>query len=217
MDNDDVILDNCIEILLGLAQKYPEAEIINGAHLSIADTDFVHPTFANIISQNIQKHYEQENVLGKISCINFFLSRRIFKGIAVLGVWATLYKNDFIEKNKISFSQDLPVTEDVWFRYQCFKHATQAVLEFVPIYIYRQRDDSYSNHKKEQYQRKECWAICLEKMMQDIDDNEAYSKHLINWCSTYAQLWLNELNTEKEKTLTPRYLEISKKINSYIS
>ena len=224
MDNDDVITPNCIERLLSFTKKYPNAEIIQGAHFTLGEDNWLLPPnisdqtwngvwdiiYDKIIKSSIKKDFEE--VLNGVEIIKFWLYyMRVYELIALFGVWAALYKTDFIKKNDIRFSEDLPVTEDVWFRYLCFKNAAQIVIDHYPVYFYRARNNSYSAAAQEQYQRKYCWAVCLEKMLLDADNKE-YSQLLLRWLFEWARFWAGELKTEKEKALLTRYLDILKRI-----
>ena len=225
IDHDDIITPNCIECLLSSAEKYPNAEIIQGANIAF-DEDTFSKLFSwdmtkeiwDIICKDIIVENNEEEILNEIEIIKFWLyNLQFYKNISLLGVWATLYKTDFIKDKNIFFSEDLPNTQDVYFRYLCFKNAMQIVIKNTPIiYFYRLITTGSLSTHKDQYQRKCCWAICLEKMLLDAD-NEEYSQLLLRWCFEWTKFWAGKLETEKEKTLISRYLNILKKIKEKIA
>jgi glycosyltransferase EpsH len=223
IDSDDVIAPNCIERLLNFAEKYPNAEIIQGNHSSFNEdifNKFFHSDMTkenwNIVYENISFNYKQKDaqeIITGSEIIKLWLyNLQFYESIALLGVWATLYKTDFLKEKNIYFSDDLPTVEDVYFRYLCFKNATQIVIDHYPIYFYRSRNDSLSSAQDQQYRRKECWAICLEKMLLDADKEQEYSQLLLRFCFAWAKFWAQDLKTEKEKSLISKYLNILKKI-----
>jgi glycosyltransferase involved in cell wall biosynthesis len=225
IDSDDIITPNCVEHLIKYAKKYPAAQIIQGAHISVPN-EYWNKMFSqrmsdkhwNIIYETLilktkRKNYEE--VIDAASCgiIKFWLQNfRIYENIALLGVWAALYDCRLIEENNILFDKNLPNTQDVYFRYLSFKYARQVVLEHTPVYIYRGVEGSLSN-KKDKYQRISCWLYCIEKIMADANDSNLYDELLLFWCFKWSQIWVDECKTEKEKTLVAQYLKVLNEIN----
>jgi len=234
MDSDDMLTPDCVEKLMDLAQKNPAAQIVEGAIIPVLETcwDELFPVVItpqnwgktyNVIKellsdkQNLEKTEGQVLVFDKTDAVKWFLANSISpKGLIVpCGVWATLYKCDFIEKHKLRFSQDLPVTQDVFFRYSCFKNVTQAIVAETMVYIYRTRKEGSLSSQIDQSKRIDCSARVLEKMLPDIDDKE-YWLELAKWGIKWAKGWLSRIQTEKEKTLTPKYLNVLNEINEKI-
>jgi len=231
IDSDDMLTPNCVETLLKLADKYPHAEIIQGGHISLLDSDFNRLLYDDMTDAQweviykmvvFSKEFKQEiDVIGSIDdengsnkyeTVKFFLKNvRLYERIAMLGVWAALYKCDFLQKENILFSQDLPNTQDVYFRYLCFRQSRQTVITHIPVYFYRNVEGSLSK-KEDQYQRINCWAICIEKMLPDADLHKEYMALLLQWCFVWAKHWASEIKSPKESALIPRFLEIFKKI-----
>jgi hypothetical protein len=52
-------------------------------------------------------------------------------------------------------------------------------------------------------------------MLLDIDDKE-YFLELAKWGIAWAKGWLGKIKTEKEKELTPKYLNLLNEINEKI-
>jgi glycosyltransferase involved in cell wall biosynthesis len=231
IDNDDIIIPIAVEILLNCAKKYPDAQIIQGARLNFDEItwnklfpSYMNETTWNFFYEHITfkcKTKEFEEILTDGEIIKYYLqnsfsSHNMFKdNVIPCGVWACLYKVDFIKKQNLHFAQDLPIKEDVFFRYLCFKYATKIIMEYTPIYIYRVRKDSYSHSESKLYLQIECSAICLEKMLLDIGDNKL-SYDLAKWMIDWAKHWMLQISTEKEKTLVQRYLHILEQINKKI-
>jgi glycosyltransferase involved in cell wall biosynthesis len=227
MDSDDIITPNCIEYLLKFARKYPKAKIIQGAVVSVGE-DIWSKLFSfdmneriwNIIYEGIiskQKQKEFEETLIETEIIKYWLrySMHQIDNIIPCGVWATLYEVDFIKNNNLLFSEDLPITQDVYFRYSCFKKATEITITYMPIYIYRARKDDSLSKQRDQYRRINCSAIVAEKILPDID-NEKYPYELAEWIIEWVMAWLNKMRSEKEKILTQRYMYILKEVKEKI-
>jgi len=223
-DNDDIIAPNCIEHLLSFAEKYPNAEIIQGGTIFLDENTFVQLLQAidiiqdwnviyELITANMGESLNQTRIFHGKDILRFWLqySLRPELNIIPCGVWASLYRADFIEKNIIFFAEDLPISEDVWFRYLCFKYATQIVINNTLIHFYRVREDSYSHSQDKRYLQIKCSAACFEKMLPDIDNKE-FSRALAEWGIKALNSGLNKMKTEKEKTLFPRYLDVLKKL-----
>jgi len=228
VDSDDVIAPHTVELMLGNARKYPIAEIILGGHLGLNEDEwsqFLSPDMAKQAWEMFCKELTfKENPCGMEVLSNetdkilkLFLMHQFYKEtVSLFGVWATLYKTDFIRVKNIRFSEDLYQCEDIYFRYLCFKYATQALVEYTPVYFYRNRGDSYSHSDDAQYQRKLYAVLCLEKMSDDLVKKEEISRLLASWCFSWIKLWVGLLKTEKEKTLVPRYLKVLKKIEPFL-
>ena len=228
IDSDDMLTPNFTQILLEYAKKYPDAQIIQGGHVTVKDYDFNRLLFDDMTSEqweivyklvvNAKEFKKEEDIIGsdKYGVVKFWLKHiRLYEKIALLGVWAALYKRDFIEKENIFFSDELSNTQDVYFRYLCFKNCQKVVIEHTPVYFYRSVEGSLSR-KTDQYNRIKCWAICIEKMLPDACLYKEYSNFLLYWCFEWARYWVKEIKTEKESTLALRYLDILKKIKEKI-
>jgi len=233
MDSDDMLTPDAVEKLVNLAQKNPAAQIIVGAIIPVSETcwDELFPAVITqqnwgeiykIMKQLLSDKHDLEKIEGtlqvfdKTDAVKWWLANSISpKGLTVpCGVWATLYKCDFIKEHKLRFCQDLPVTQDVFFRYSCFKNATQAVVALAIVYIYRSRNGSLSSHS-DQSKRIECSARVLEKMLPDLDGND-YFLELVKWGIEWGKGWLGRIKTEKEKTFTQKYLNLLNEINEKI-
>jgi len=228
IDSDDMFTPDFAKLLLEYAKKYPDAQIINGGHVTMYDHDFNRLLFDDMTPQqweivykyvvNSKEFKKEEDIvgLGKHGAVKFWLKHiRLYEKIALLGVWAAIYRRDLIEKENIFFSDELSNTQDVYFRYLCFKNCRQVVIEHTPVYFYRSVEGSLSR-KTDQYNRIKCWAICIEKMLPDADLHKEYSNFLLFWCFGWAKHWVGEIKSEKEKELSLRYLEILRKIKEKI-
>ena len=228
MDNDDIYIPNAVDILITFAKKYPNAEIINGSTawieeiywnklFSLPMTEKIWNIIYNdILFKNILKNHE--DVLLGNEIIEYYIDNSLSVknyGITPCGVWNALYRADFIKKHNIRFAEDLPIKEDVWFRYLCFKHAAQVILEYIPTYIYRIRQSSYSHSRDSLYKQIECSLLCFEKMLPDME-NKIISHKLADWGTRWLNGWKARMETEKEKALLPRYDECLKKIRTIL-
>jgi len=234
MDSDDMLTPDGVEKLMDLAQRNPAAQIVEGAIIPVFENcwDELFPPV--ITQQNWGKIYEvikellsdkqdfektegQVQVFDKIDSVKWWFANSISpKGFIVpCGVWATLYKCDFIKEYELRFSQDLPVTQDVFFRYSCFKNVTKAIVAQAMVYIYRTRKEGSLSSQSDQSKRIDCSARVLEKMLPDIDDKE-YFLELAKWGIEWAKGWLGRIKTEKEKELAPKYLNLLNEINEKI-
>jgi glycosyltransferase involved in cell wall biosynthesis len=225
IDNDDIIIPNCIDLLLNLAKKYPASEIIHGGYYGLKENDWYKLFSMNmknqhwdIIYKNLILPSKSRNVEEVVEePIKFWLSQGcIYGNIYTPAAWATLYKKDFINNNNIYFPEDLPNVGDLYFRYLCFKKAKIAVLEHTPVYFWRVRADSASHDEDKQYQRIDWMATLLERMLLDFD-NEKYFYEFTKWIITWVEGFLLLIKTEKQKTIVPRYLNILNKIKSLIN
>ena len=236
VDADDRITPDCIEYLLSFTKKYPTAEIIQSASISI-DEKYYNLVFPpNIDSGNwsiiykslltrigreerelLEKISDKIIVLNEMEVLNFWLERSLapVEFITPCGIWAKLYKKDFIGNN-ICFSEDLPNNQDVYFTWLCFKKATQVVISHKPIHCYRIRKDSISHDDNKNYLSLECNAICMEKMLNDLCDKR-YQLGLSKWFIKRVKYCLSHINLDKEKVLVPRYFDILEIIKKYSS
>ena len=232
LDSDDIITPDSVELMLGKAKKYPTADIILGGVISINEVSWskgLSPDMSKHIWDLVYKEvfcnhtYKQNKgdpeVLSNNAdeILRFFLSHWIYKNLILLcGVYATLYKTDFIKNNNLSFSDELYQAEDIYFRYLCFKYATQAVIEYMPVYLHRHRVDSLSNSAGEQYRKRLCATFAMEKISRDLVNRDENSHLLAIWMFKWIKGAIEALKTEKLKTLVPRYSKILEKIKPFL-
>jgi len=232
IDSDDIITPDAVELMLCKAHKYPDAEIILGSTICLRDDDWskvflpnmpkkiwdlvYKDMFSNLIYQ--QKSDDPEVLFNAANeIIRFFLKNRVYRNVIMLcGVNASLYKKDFIWNNNLWFSEDLYQAEEIYFRYLCFKSATQVAIEYTPVYFYRIRVDSLSHSVDEQYRARLCATFAMEKISRDLGNRDENSHLLAIWMFTWIKGAIEALKTEKLKTLVPRYSKILEKIKPFL-
>lgn len=66
-------------------------------------------------------------------------------GVHVTSACGKLYRRTFLEKYHLEFAETLPKSEDAFFNQQAYYYAAKAVYCRVPVYYYRQSDNSASH------------------------------------------------------------------------
>jgi len=217
IDSDDVITPCAVELLVKLAEDYQNAEIIRGGflYINIIDWYYISSQGLGFVNNFIKKNRKREGfeVLAGDNIFKFWLEHlNIYENIATMSACMTLYRMDYIRKNNLCFQVDLHQGEDVYFNYQCFKHAKQVVLEHTPIYFYRRRENSLSEDRYNYYKG---WIDCLEKIANGIQ-NEKQRKLIAYWCFYWISRLITLLKSDREKTLIRKVACVLEKIKPFM-
>lgn len=152
LDSDDMMTDNCIESLMDVAQKYPQAEMIQGGIINHDRTENY-----NIANKDLPV------IISDVRKIKMLLMSPS-KGLPVSS-WNKLIKRDFLLKNDIRFIEGI-IHEDVPFAFHLAQKATCIGICQKNTYIYRiQRTGSILNSSSSErsfLSRTVAYQRCLE-------------------------------------------------------
>lgn len=154
-DSDDFLIENSLKPLLEIAIE---------SQADVVVADFYEMTNDEIESAEINlPNFADIKIEEKTGEQMFFEFLRPHNHT----VWRTLYKNDFLKFNKITFYpgiyvQDRPFTHEVYLK------AKKAIVVPWPFYIYRRHSKGISYTMSEKYAKDYCKAI---KIMWDMATN----------------------------------------------
>lgn len=125
LDSDDCIIPNCIEILLNLAIKYPNADFIQGNLLGEKGKKSPYAFDTKIPEYCDKKERLEELMLHRI----------------ITSAWNRLIKRSLIIRNNLFFPEGL-IHEDMFWVYFLSKYAEAAAFTTKGTYVYAIRDGS---------------------------------------------------------------------------
>ena len=117
LDSDDKLYSNSIQSLLDVANKFPEAELIQGS---------TYPQF--LLSKNIQPEYSND--------VEWIRSGFCTSATIPVPAWNKLVKAQIIRDNNIYFKEGFLQEDNIW-AYQLQKHITKIAFCFDTTYWYR--------------------------------------------------------------------------------
>lgn len=162
LDSDDAITPDCIEILVGLAKKYPNADFVQGN----------------------TKHDKQE-VMPHRFRINVpeYVEGRDMVDFTVLSAtintpWNRLLKRAFIVSNELLFPEGI-VHEDNYWTYFLARHAKHVAYTNTGTYYYYVNGNSTINSSSKTIllKRIKGYRVCTSSFFSDLSKNGSTSKY----------------------------------------
>lgn len=151
LDSDDMITPECIGQMMDVAEKYAEAEVIQGGILNSDGTDNY-----NIIDKRLP---------DIATDIKWIKTNVMFPGLLPVSSWNKLIKRDFLNDNSIRFIEGI-IHEDVPFAFHLAQRMKCIAFCKNNTYIYRQqRNGSILNSSTRQRSftsRVKAYQYCLE-------------------------------------------------------
>lgn len=147
-DSDDMLIENRLKPLLEKAIE-SQADIVVGDYYSMRNEEIASAKFDHLNFSEIEiKERTGEQMFFE------FLKPRNYT------VWRTLYRNDFLKHNKITFypgiyGQDKPFTHEIYLK------AHTCLMVSWPIYIYRRHPKGISYKMSEKYAKDYCKMITV--------------------------------------------------------
>ncbi|MBR2203659.1 MAG: glycosyltransferase family 2 protein [Prevotella sp.] len=163
LDSDDEITPNCMELMLGLIEKYGEVDLVQGSF------------FENQEEFRTPSPYEFPEHTCDRKRIKAFLLQ--FKG-DIVGAQSRLIRRDFLYEHNLMFKEGI-IHEDNHWTFFLSKHVKDMVFCPVRTYFHRYNPTSITVHKninKETH----AFSIMIKDFSANIDDFMAgYQKELI--------------------------------------
>ena len=184
LDSDDYLENDSVQKLYNKAVSF-EADILHTSFFSLNEKNgVIDKAEVSFQTDKIYTHEEMEKEL----CFSASKRRIVF-------VWRNLYKRSFLEKNGITFEENLRMVEDGPFNMEAFSKAERFVAVDIPVLCYRVRENSLQRQKyvpdydKWLYQQ---WALKL--------------KHYSENC-TPSQVFYEDIGEYTVKAIFPLLLE----------
>ena len=138
LDSDDAITPDCIETLVRLAEKYPDADFIQGS--TIEGTAEL-PTYHDPCT--VAEYIDDKDTL-----------EQAILSATIKTVWNRLIKRSFILDNNLFFPTDIANGEDLYWVYFMAQKATAAAFTGKGIYYYYVNANSSSTSNSRSYTKK---------------------------------------------------------------
>lgn len=136
LDSDDYLDGDRVKEIYEKAVEY-DADVLQTSYFTFEEntgkTGSIKTSFE---TEKLHSHQDMEKEL----CFASSKMRIIF-------VWRNLYKRAFLEKNGITFEENLRMIEDGPFNMEAFSKAERFVAVDIPVLCYRIRDDSLQRQK----------------------------------------------------------------------
>lgn len=130
LDSDDTITVDCIEKLVELAEKYPNAEVVQGS--ANAKTDWL------IIKQDLVPEYSDDFA---------WIRKTLLKRILPMTAWNKLVTRQFVLSHDLYFVDGMLHEDEVW-NFMLAKYVHHIAMCFVPTYNYRDNDSGIMSKMK---------------------------------------------------------------------
>lgn len=164
LDSDDAITPNCIETLTNLAEKYPNADYVQGNIVTGAKQ-----LMEGTIDPDIPEFCEEKQLLESIILCKTHRT-----------AWNRLIKRSFLENNSLFFPVGL-LMEDHYWTYFVSKHAHAVAFTYKGTYLYYNNDGSIVNStsKTSLIKRYSSYIAIIDTIVSDIlQRNDIQSCHI---------------------------------------
>jgi glycosyltransferase involved in cell wall biosynthesis len=125
IDSDDFLLDNTLHLLYSEVKKYPECDVIQGAHNVV---EYARPQQIGLSAIDIAR----KPYIGKIYQQDYFCNV-IQKHMFVMN---TMFRRDFLESNSLRFDQGIFYLEDAEFWIRLLSKHPKCVYTGIASYVY---------------------------------------------------------------------------------
>ncbi|MCR5149704.1 MAG: glycosyltransferase [Clostridiales bacterium] len=206
VDADDFIMPEMYEALYDIAEK-------NGADIVCSGFDYISSDGKEIIDTSCPP-YKDGVIYGREEIKKFASEMHTLSSF--LYIWRSIFSRELIEKNGISFNEDLSIGEDTLFAMNCFLSADKVVGCEKRFYRYRINNDSAMRRKYKpdfasnlilQYNEKMKLCESYFPELKDVYIKDAAEYTLKNlWCGLFSNIYNNDL---KLKQRIHRLKEIS--------
>ena len=204
LDSDDYIKPDCIDSLVKVAMKFPEAEVIQAGILRS--------------DSGICFNAESATYPDVVTDYQTIISNMLYQGRLPVSAWSKLIRRNFLVKNNIIFTEGI-IYEDVDFEFRIAKHISCWALCRSNSYVYRiNREGSITNidnsvNGRTHASRMKIFHRCLG----DIDKRNVYV--FTRAVFLYIQIFLIDTprKTEMYRDVKKLYFELQKNSRFYMS
>jgi glycosyltransferase involved in cell wall biosynthesis len=203
LDADDEFLPESMETFASFVKEFDYPDIICGQYKRIENGNLVRqaqitapPEYVDDVSK-IRKTLYTKNGFSEM-------------------LWAKLIKKSFVIENNLLFCGEISHHEDLLAVYKIYNSAQTALFLTLPVYVYHVDNSSLTRTEGDKYKNIYSFAFVLEKMTQNLESEEdphAFALFIVQ-CIKYN---FDKINSEKEKSLLPRYLKVLEKLKPFLN
>ena len=185
LDSDDEITPECIEDLMELALKYPDAEIVVGNTL--------------VVKEDSPERVWIKEETPELICPNETIADYYHKRAIPNAAWNKLIKRSFIEEHKLYFKEGI-IHEDILWMFYVVKYLSVVALEKKVTSFYHIRRGSISTSTDE-YTEGRDYGIIYSDMLHHLTSGRE-SKELNRYVNDFCKCYL------RHKAMIPTYKEL---------
>lgn len=162
LDSDDAITPNCIKTLVKLADKYPEADFVQGR-----TADGIQGTVSHYFNFNLPEYVADSVLIDKLLFMHTMPS-----------AWNKLMKVSFIKAERLYFPIGI-LHEDVYWTFFLAKHTRKAAFTNEGTYCYYANENSVMHNQSDANMQKRAigYQVSINAFVKDILQNGATSKY----------------------------------------
>lgn len=180
IDSDDAITPDCIETLVALAQKYPDADFVQGNTVKEKGCLITHRFY-----RQVPEYCSNRDELEKIIMFD-----------TVTTVWNRIIKRSFLIEHSLYFPDGIANCEDQYWTYFLAKESTAAAFTNRGTYLYYINANSSTTSRSKPYIKKrvEWHMMTAEAIYEDLvrlerPINRNYLRYFVNFlCNCMFQL-----------------------------
>ena len=152
LDSDDSIIPECLELMVDVLKKYPDAEIVQ----------------AGAISDNKMVDIESKDLPTFSDDKNWIKSTMLERAIIPVTAWNKLIQKDFLVRNNLFFKEGI-IHEDEHWNFFLSKRISRLAICHYNTYKYNARPDSIMTRKSDK--KFKSWLVILDDFIENIDDD----------------------------------------------
>lgn len=200
LDSDDELLPRSIELLAGLACKYPDAQIITG-NLTAVDEFGNKRIYNKRYVEEVPEYINDKKVLEK----EFFETGNGFLNVTV---WNKLMKRSFLENNNIAFRPGI-IHEDQLYMFRIMQCVETMAFCRESTYVHYHIQGSIM-HSGSNLKSIKSWLAILAEIFEDFD-TLAFNERKYYYQKLLGNYFRINMNSE-ESSLLPGYRDLIKNL-----
>ena len=183
LDSDDVITEDCIALLMGKAEEYPEAELIQGNHCC-------HTLTGEMVVRIKQYAFAVASSNDEV--------RKCYYKQTTVAVWNKLIRHDFLIDHQL-FNKEGIIFEDLLWSFYLLKYLDKAC--FVSTITYHQKKRPHSiTTGTDQATEAHDYAIVYHDILSNLTpghEQEEFSFHARRFCSILLRFFRYDSGMEE--------------------
>jgi len=198
LDSDDEISNNCIELLVDLALRYPDVDIVQGS--------------SNVIDRrHLNRMYLLKKSLPEFTKDHVWLKTNVLKRVLIpVTPWNKLINRNFTITNNLYFQEGIICEDELWtyFVAKCIK-----AIAFCKIPIYQHYINEGSVMTSNPSKRISSWLIIINSYINNIDPDlsrfqrkvilEGSFGNLVRIIKGYPQISIDDILAKQRRILNP--------------
>jgi glycosyltransferase involved in cell wall biosynthesis len=171
LDSDDEMTPDCMEKMMLMAEKYPEAEMVVGRYQTIEN--------GNV--RSFQKGEVPDYVVSNEKIVSLYYTKCI-----PIFAWNKLMKRSFIEAHKLCFKEGIVYEDDLWMFHVVKYLSAVAFLNEVTYHYYIRPGSILTSH--DEFRKGESYKIIYSEILANLTpgrENKDLERYVAGFCKCY--------------------------------